>query len=195
MLLVSGLSLNGHAGVDLKTHRYSPVSLRHAGRDCHIAAGCAPAFPNLITERGAMPEPTTSGAAGAAAGWKLIGGAAGGAAIATAMAAAVVMCMTPPRTHREWAVGIISTVMSSLCGGAFVIIKLGLLTNLPNDALSLYVLVAQMIGVVFACGLPGWAIVRWSFNWMSKREGKDLGEVARDAAADAKAVIGGGGGA
>jgi hypothetical protein len=34
---------------------------------------------------------------------------------------------------------------------------------------------------VFSCGLVGWAIVRWSFNWIDAREGKQIDEVIQDA--------------
>ncbi|MFM9936982.1 MAG: hypothetical protein ACKVOL_12395 [Novosphingobium sp.] len=42
------------------------------------------------------------------------------------LAAVVVMLMTPPRCKREWAVGLISTVVSSIGGGAAVIEHFGL---------------------------------------------------------------------
>jgi hypothetical protein len=53
-----------------------------------------------------VPEPTSSGVAGAAT-FKAAGGAAAGGALLSAI---VVMLMTPPRSTREWAVGLISTV-------------------------------------------------------------------------------------
>ena len=56
-----------------------------------------------------MPGPTNNGVAGAAA-FKAAGEAAGGALLS----AIVVMLMTPPRTHREWAVGVISTVVTRI---------------------------------------------------------------------------------
>ena len=46
-----------------------------------------------------------------------------------------------------------------------------------------------MLGIVFACGLPGWAIVRWVFTWMERRRDKDIAEIAgevRDAVTGAK---------
>lgn len=130
-----------------------------------------------------MPEPTTSGAAAAsAAGWKLIGGAAGAAGLGAAAASVVVMLMKQPRSPKEWAVALISTVLSSVGGGAYAILRFGLLgpvLTAPND-MELVLRLMGMLGIVFACGLPGWALVRWAFNWMAKREGKDLGEVASD---------------
>lgn len=105
------------------------------------------------------------------------------------MASVVVMLMTRPRTGREWAVGLISTVLSSVGGGAFAILRFSLLVPVQNahTDLELVLSLMGMLGIVFACGLPGWAVVRWSFNWMAKREGKDLGEVA----ADIRGAIGG----
>ena len=57
-----------------------------------------------------IPEPTSSGVAGAAA-FKAAGGVAAGGALLSTI---VVMLMTPPRTHREWAVGVISTVVTRI---------------------------------------------------------------------------------
>lgn len=128
-----------------------------------------------------MPEPTSSSAAGAAAGWKLIGGAAGAAAIGAGLAAIVVMCMTPPRSTREWAVGLISTVIGSIGGGAAVISHFGL-----HAWMTTPVGLVAVLGLVFACGLPAWALVRWIFNFILTRQGKDIADVAgevRDAIA------------
>lgn len=114
-----------------------------------------------------------------ATGGKTAIGLAGGTAIGAGLAALVVMCMTTPRSPREWAVGLISTVMGSVCGGAAVVQHFGL-----QDWARDYVGLVALIGVVFACGLPAWAIVRWVFNWIEKRQGKDIGEVFQDAKRD-----------
>jgi hypothetical protein len=37
-----------------------------------------------------------------------------------------------------------------------------------------------MGGVIFACGLPGWAIVRWLFNFIDERRDASIDEVAKD---------------
>jgi hypothetical protein len=122
-----------------------------------------------------MAADGASGAVGAAAGWKLIGGAAGAYGIGAALAAVVVMLMTPPRSPREWAVGLISTVVLSICGGAMVVERLGL----HSWVLSTNGLLA-LLGLCFACGLPAWAVVRWVFTWMERRRGKDIGEVVAE---------------
>lgn len=126
----------------------------------------------------AMAEPTTSAAAAGAAGaagWKLIGGAAGGIALAATLATIVVMCATRPKTDREWAVGIISTVVSSTCGGAGAVRWLGI----QDWAYDPFGLVA-LIGLVFVAGLPGWALVRAVFRWIEKREGRDIAQILKE---------------
>jgi len=130
-----------------------------------------------------MSEPV-SGTAFSVAGWKLLGGAAGAGAIGAGLASIVVMCITTPRSPREWAVGLTSTVVGSIAGGSAVIMKFGL-QSWAHDPFGL----VAMLGLVFACGLPAWSIVRWVFNWIEKRKDKDLAEVvqdARDAVAGAK---------
>lgn len=121
-----------------------------------------------------MSEPTSS-AAGGLAVWKLVGGAAGVAAGGAGLAAVIVMLMTPPRSPREWAVGLISTVMGSICGGAAVIQKFGL-----QDWLQTYPGLVATMGLAFACGLPAWAIVRWVFTWITRRDGKDIAEIVAE---------------
>jgi predicted exporter len=121
-----------------------------------------------------MSEPISGGAAGVA-GWKLIGGLAGAGAIGAGLAAIVVMCITTPRSPREWAVGLISTVMGSIGGGAAVIQHF----ELQAWAQTPIGLVA-MLGLVFSCGLPGWAIVRWLFNYIVRRQGAGIDDIAAD---------------
>lgn len=121
-----------------------------------------------------MSEPI-SGAAAGAAGWNFIGGLAGIAGIGAGLASVVVMCAMTPRSAKEWAVGIISTVVASIGGGAAVIQHYDLL-GWAKTPIGL----VAMLGLVFACGLPGWAIVRWMFNYIERKKGADLGEVISD---------------
>ncbi|MBG1252211.1 hypothetical protein F4W02_35110 [Burkholderia pseudomallei] len=94
------------------------------------------------------------------------------------------MLMTPPRKKREWAVGLISTVVSSIGGGAATI-----------EYLRLYEWVHSMVGLcamgglIFTCGLPGWAIVRWVFNFIDKNRDASLDDVAKEVAKDVKEVL------
>ncbi|WP_199028680.1 hypothetical protein [Ralstonia sp. ASV6] len=125
-----------------------------------------------------MSEPISSSAAAGAAGaaaFKAIGGPAAVAGCASALATIVVMVMTLPRARGEWAVALISTVIASLSGGAAVIQYFGMAhwIGTVNGALALG-------GIYFACGLPGWALVRWLFNFINKRRDDDLAEVVDD---------------
>ena len=120
-------------------------------------------------------EPTTSTGAAGLAGWKLIGGLAGLGAIGAGLAAIVVMCLMTPRDRKEWTVGLISTVISSISGGAAVVEYF----ELQHWTSSFFGLVA-MFGLVFVCGLPGWAMVRWTFNSIRAREGETVEDVLRD---------------
>lgn len=121
-----------------------------------------------------MAEPTTAAAAGTAA-FKAMGGAAGAAGIGAALAATVVMCMTPPTTKREWAVALISTVVASISGGGFIVHHYNML-HLVDD----YFGVVAIAGIIFACGLPGWALVRALFKFIEKSKNKGLDEIYRD---------------
>lgn len=133
-----------------------------------------------------MAEPTSSGAAGLL-GWKLIGGAAGFAAGGAGLAAVVVMCMTPPRSVKEWAVGLISTLVCSVAGGAWLLHWLGMADLAASGPAGL----AVLFGLCFACGLPGWALVRAIFTWLAKRQSKDIAELAGDAAGTVRSIVSG----
>ncbi len=93
------------------------------------------------------------------------------------LAAVVVMAMTLPKTVREFVVAMISTTVSSICGGAFVVRWLGI-GDWANDDVGLI----AIGGLIFVCGLPAWVLVRAWFKWAEKRRDKDLGEIAQDLA-------------
>ncbi|MFA3539884.1 hypothetical protein KWE00_00060 [Acinetobacter baumannii] len=94
--------------------------------------------------------------------------------LAVALVAAVVLMTRMPRSPQEWAVGLICTVVSSLAGGSFIIVKWGL-HEWVTDVWGMIALG----GFFFVCGLPGWAIVRWTFNFIDKQEGKTIFEVIK----------------
>ena len=94
---------------------------------------------------------------------------AGGAAGAVTLAAIVVMLIKRPRTAGEWAVALISTVMSSLALGSWVVLWLGMHKGLHSpDVIEAWGSLMVVGGVLFACGLPGWVLVRIAFNTMFK---------------------------
>lgn len=121
-------------------------------------------------------EPTSSTAGAGYVTLKAIGGLAAIGAIGAGLASIVVMCVMRPRTTAEWAVGLISTVVGSISGGAAVIQHF----ELQHWAHSPFGLVA-MLGLVFACGLPAWAIVRWVFNYIDRRHDRDIAEILNEA--------------
>lgn len=111
-----------------------------------------------------MPKPTSSGVAGVEA-FK----AAGGALRSTIL----VILMTPPRTHREWAV-LISTVVNGLGGGGIAVQYFRLLEWV--DSVTGLVVLG---GLIFGCGLSGWPIVRWVFNFSEQNRDAGVDDVAK----------------
>ncbi|MNI53418.1 hypothetical protein D3C73_1082460 [compost metagenome] len=95
------------------------------------------------------------------------------------------MAMTLPKTVREFVVAMISTSVSSICGGAFVVRWFGI-GSWANDDVG----VIALGGIIFVCGLPAWVLVRAWFKWAEKRRDKDLTEIASDLAELRKAVTG-----
>ena len=95
--------------------------------------------------------------------------------IGTGLAAVVVMCMCHPRSKQEFLVCVICTGMGAICGGAGLIQYLEL-SHMSNSVIGL----AAMLGMSFSCGLPSWAVVRWVFNYINAREGKDIMQVVQE---------------
>lgn len=121
-----------------------------------------------------MSEPI-SGAAAGAAGWKIIGGLAGMGAIGAGLAAFVVMSLTKPKTEQEWRVALICTLVSSIGGGSALVRWLGF-QHWVEDPLGMI----AMLAFAFACGLPGWAVVRALFKYLDKRKDADLVDIVKD---------------
>lgn len=88
----------------------------------------------------------------------------------------VVLCARRPQTQQEWVIGIISTLVCSLCGGAAFILQFNLQEWAQHGITGLMALG----GIIFACGLPGWAIVRLIFNTIKSTDGKTLPEVVKE---------------
>lgn len=95
--------------------------------------------------------------------------------LAAALAAIVVMSMMPPRSAREMMVSLICTVISSLSVGSSVIQYFDL-TYMMETPLGLL----SILGLVFACGLPGWFVVRAWFVYVANNEKRDLGQILKD---------------
>ena len=72
-------------------------------------------------------------------------------------------------------------MVSSLTLGAAVVVKFGLLAWVRvSDPFEVWLGVVAIGGVLFSCGLFGWAIVRWSFNFINAREGSSIIDVVRE---------------
>lgn len=97
-------------------------------------------------------------------GWKLFGTIAGFGALGAALGTYVVMCLTQPKTNREWRAALASSVVSSLGGGSALIMHY----DLQAWAYEPFGIVA-MLGISFACALPGWSLVRLLFKYMAKK--------------------------
>lgn len=115
-----------------------------------------------------MPEPSTSAAAGGFAAYKL----ALAFGLPAGLAAVVVMLYIQPKSPREWALALICTVVSSIGGGAALVQHYGL----AHWATSTIGLVG-LGGIIFACGLPGWVLVRAAFAWVDRRKDADLAQL------------------
>lgn len=99
------------------------------------------------------------------------------------LAVIVVMAMTMPRSKREFFVALISTVVSSFCGGAFAIQYFDLLpmAQAATTQLDMFLFLAKLGGVFFVCGLPGWIVIRGYFVWTESRKDKGIDALITDA--------------
>lgn len=118
-----------------------------------------------------MAEPTSSTGAAGYALWKI----AIALGIPAGLVSIVVMLWIQPKSPREWTMALICTVVSSISGGSYVIQRLEL-----QDWVFTHTGLMALGGVIFACGLPGWVLVRALFAWFDKRKGKDLGEMVAE---------------
>lgn len=99
------------------------------------------------------------------------------------LAMIVVMAMTMPRSKCEFFVALISTVVSSFCGGAFAIQYFELLPVVASATTELdaFLFLAKLGGVFFVCGLPGWIVIRGYFVWTESRKDKGIDALITDA--------------
>ncbi|MNN38861.1 hypothetical protein D3C81_1528760 [compost metagenome] len=116
-----------------------------------------------------MTEPAST-AVGGIALYKL--GAFGGFAF---LAAILVMAMTLPKTVREFVVAMTCTVVSSVCGGAFLVRWLDIGSWVQDDIGML-----AICGLIFVCGLPAWVVVRAWFVWSEARKTSSLPDMVKE---------------
>lgn len=129
-----------------------------------------------------MSEPISTGAGGVVA-WKALGGLAGAAGIGAGVASYIVMTMTKPKDDREFRVSLASTIAGSLFGGAAAVKYLGI-EHWAKDIIGLM----GMGGVMLACGLPAWLIIRALFHYIEKRKDADITDIIADGAQAIKTV-------
>ena len=91
--------------------------------------------------------------------------------------------LTQPRSPREWTVALLATTASSIYGGAFAARYFGWHIWAAEE--NGFMLLG---GLYLICGLPAWVLIRAAFAWSEKRKGKDLHELAKDAAQAVKDV-------
>lgn len=96
-------------------------------------------------------------------------------ALAALLSWLVVIMTRMPRTRNEWVVGMVCTVFGSITSGAFVVQRFGL-----HEWSGNWWGMCALAGIIFICGLPFWAVVRWIFNYISKHEDATIVDVARD---------------
>lgn len=84
----------------------------------------------------------------------------------------VVVMTRLPRTRREWGVSLLATLAGGFGAGGFVIAKYNL--HVMADT---WLGGMGLAGIIFACGLPAWAIVRFVFTEIDMREQQGQGIV------------------
>lgn len=141
-----------------------------------------------------MSEPASSAAGGLAA-WKLGAALLGVGIVASALGFLVLL----PKSPREAAVRALATMAGSALLGPFLVAAL--YAKWPEvfasgvkmaEAMRLeswfgfFIVGAPLLALG---GLPFWWLLGAGVLWLERRKGKDLGELARDVAADAKAVL------
>lgn len=97
------------------------------------------------------------------------------AAVAAALGYLVVIMTRMPRSRSEWVVSLITTLVGSIAGGGFIIQHFGL-----HDYATTWAGLCAIGGMFFITGLPFWAIIRWSFNYVNAREDSTIFEVVKE---------------
>lgn len=95
--------------------------------------------------------------------------------LGTTAATYLVLSMQLPKDDKEWKHALLTTVISSLCGGCAVI-QYFELKHWLND----WVGTIALGGVFFTCALPGWFLVRAVFIWQRQNESKSITALFRE---------------
>lgn len=120
-----------------------------------------------------------AGTGGAAAAKHTALAAGGGVVLVTA----AVMSASMPDKKSDFFLAIISTVISSLAIGSYAIQRFGMLGDIflaPTET-HLYIVLAQIGGIYFISGLPGWTVVRGWFVWSESKKNSGIDVIIGDA--------------
>jgi hypothetical protein len=132
--------------------------------------------------------------AGVGAGIKFLGIPVVAGSVATALAFMIMW----PRTLREAFIRLACAILTSVFAGPFLVIAVhswwpGLFTSAKDVAIisgtdpALGVLFVAA-PVLLAAALPAWWVIGAVVRWFDRRNGKDIGELAHDAAVAVKDV-------
>ncbi|MFW1950592.1 hypothetical protein [Acinetobacter beijerinckii] len=126
-----------------------------------------------------MAEPVSSGV-GAAALVKLYG-LITILAVAAFLSYLIVVMTREPRSRKEWVISLVTTLVGSIAGGSLVVQRFGL-----HEWSSNWFGMCALGGIIFCCGLPFWAIVRWTFNYINTHEGSTIIDVFKEVKKEVK---------
>lgn len=145
-----------------------------------------------------MAEPASTSAGGIAVGisvGKLVGGLLGIGFVATVLGFLVL----PPKSAQEAFVRFLATFTGSALVGPFIVV--GVYAKWPEIFTAAAHVAATMglpawagtliVGAPLLAmgGLPFWWLLGALVLWLERRRGKDIGELAQDAAADVKKAV------
>ncbi|MCJ0830496.1 hypothetical protein MN869_18965 [Acinetobacter sp. NIPH1876] len=119
-----------------------------------------------------MAEPVSSSAGAVAI--KMYGLAAI-IAVVVLLGYLVVVMTRMPRSRSEWVVSLITTVIGSIGAGGFIIQHFAM-----HDYATTWAGMCAIGGIFFTTGLPFWAIIRWTFNYVNDREDATILEVGKE---------------
>lgn len=119
-----------------------------------------------------MAEPVSSGAGAVAIKMHGLGVFI---AVVIALGYLVVVMTRMPRSRSEWVVSLITTVIGSIGAGGFVIQYFSI-----HDYATTWAGLCAVGGLFFVSGLPFWAIIRWTFNYINAREGATILDVGKE---------------
>lgn len=94
----------------------------------------------------------------------------------------LVMAMTRPATYRETIAALLSTCVSCIGVGGFIIIRFGMIqaAAASTSDYELFTHIVVIASIVFAAGAPGWVLTRSVFLWIDKSKNKTFVELWKE---------------